>query len=102
MICGLVFLHLFELPGGMNDPKIGMSSFSYLIPEGINAWVHMAFMASVPFLSIISGYLFFRGDNFEYTSVFRKKFRTVMLPSWICCSLWFFLQSLFSPQRMEQ
>jgi fucose 4-O-acetylase-like acetyltransferase len=94
MICGLVFHHLFTLPGGVSHPRSGMSDFSFLVPEAINSWVHMAFMASVPLLSIISGYLFFRGGRFDYVAVLKKKFATVMLPSWLWCSIWLIFAAL--------
>lgn len=58
MVCGLVFHHVFELAGSGNFPRNGMLEYEYLLPSALNSLLHMAFMASVPLLSIVSGYLF--------------------------------------------
>lgn len=88
MVFGLVFNHLFRLPKDGIHPRDGLFEVNMLLPDAINSWVHMAFMASVPLLSIISGFLFFNDNKFNYSYVIKKKFKTVMLPSWTWCLLW--------------
>src|SRR5690606_17271902 len=75
MICGLAYHHLFEIPGSANSPRFNLANNVHFIPEFINAFFHMAFMAAVPVLSVITGYLFFRGGGrVDFRAKLQKRF----------------------------
>ena len=60
MIFGLVWHHLFEIPGSTHSPRVSLQGVTHFVPEMLNTYVHMAMMTAVPVLSVISGFLFFR------------------------------------------
>lgn len=88
MICGLVYHHLFEIPGSRNSPRMNLENAGHFIPEFINSFFHMAFMAAVPLLSVITGFLFFRKGSVDFPLQLKKRFFSVALPAWIWCALW--------------
>lgn len=88
MICGLVWHHLFEIPGSTHSPRISMQGVTHFVPELVNSFFHMAMMTAVPILSVVSGFLFFRRAEMDYPRLFRSRFRTVALSSWLWCALW--------------
>lgn len=88
MICGLVWHHLFEIPGSTHSPRLSLQGVEHVVPELVNSFVHMAMMAAVPMLSVISGFLFFRRAELDYPRLFRSRLRTVALASWSWCALW--------------
>jgi succinoglycan biosynthesis protein ExoH len=95
MICGLVWHHLFEIPGSMHSPRAIMQGVEHPVPETINAFFHMAMMTAVPMLSVISGFLFFRRSELRYLKMLGSRFRTVALPTWIWSALWLGLGLMF-------
>ncbi|MEY4640382.1 MAG: hypothetical protein RLZZ227_376 [Pseudomonadota bacterium] len=88
MICGLVYHHLFEIPGSDHSPRNNLENAAHFYPEFINAFFHMAFMAAVPVLSIISGYLFFCRPRLDYRAMLARRFFSVALPTWLWSALW--------------
>lgn len=88
MICGLTYHHLFEIPGSINSPRLNLAGHVHFLPEFINAFFHMAFMAAVPVLSVLSGYLFFRGGEVDFRAKLKRRFFSVALPAWLWCALW--------------
>lgn len=89
MICGLVWHHLFEIPGSTHSPRAILQGVTHFVPELINSFVHMAMMTAVPMLSVISGFLFFRRSEINYGRLIGSRFRTVALPTWLWSALWF-------------
>ena len=73
MICGLVFHHLFEIPGSTHSPRLSVEGVEHFVPEFINAFFHMAFMTAVPLLSVISGFLFFNRSRLDYRTLFVRR-----------------------------
>jgi hypothetical protein len=88
MICGLVWHHLFEIPGSTHSPRAIMQGVAHPVPEVLNAFFHMAMMTAVPMLSVISGFLFFRRTELNYLKMLGSRFRTVALPTWTWSALW--------------
>lgn len=88
MISGLVYHHLFEIPGSSLSPRLDLAASTHFLPEAINAFFHMAFMASVPLLSVISGYLFFRKPDLDFRRQLGRRVFTVALPTWLWSALW--------------
>lgn len=88
MICGLVFHHLFEIPGSSHSPRLSVEGVEHFVPEFINAFFHMAFMTAVPLLSVISGFLFFNRSRLDYTALFSRRFYSVALPAWLWSAFW--------------
>ena len=88
MICGLVFHHLFEIPGSTHSPRLSVEGVEYFAPEFINAFFHMAFMTAVPLLSVISGFLFFNRSQLDYRTLFARRFHSVALPTWLWSAFW--------------
>jgi hypothetical protein len=88
MIAGLVFHHMFHLPGSAYYPRNSFTQFSAFVPDLINGLVHMSFMAAVPALSVISGFLFFRRREISFERLLKKRFFSVALPSWIWSLFW--------------
>jgi hypothetical protein len=88
MICGLVFHHLFEIPGSTHSPRLNMAGTVHFVPELVNTFVHLAFMTAVPVLSIISGFLFFCRPVLDYRALFGSRLRSVALPTWIWSAFW--------------
>jgi hypothetical protein len=88
MITGLVFHHMFGLPDSAYYPRNPLTQFSALVPDLINGLAHMSFMAAVPALSVISGFLFFRRPEVSFGKLLKKRFFSVALPSWIWCLFW--------------
>ena len=88
MICGLVYHHLFEIPGSNHSPRLSMEASTAFVPEFINGFFHLAFMAAVPTLSVISGYLFFNRQTLNFRKQLVGRFYTVALPSWLWSALW--------------
>lgn len=89
MICGLVWHHLFEIPGSAHSPRLSMQNVTHFVPELLNSFVHMAMMTAVPVLSIVSGFLFFRRSELDYGHLLSSRLRTVALPTWLWSALWF-------------
>lgn len=88
MICGLVFHHLFEIPGSTHSPRLSIDGVEHFVPEFINAFFHMAFMTAVPLLSVISGFLFFHRPHIDYRDLYVRRFHSVALPSWLWSAFW--------------
>jgi surface polysaccharide O-acyltransferase-like enzyme len=88
MICGLVWHHLFELPGSAHSPRTPLQDATPFLPEFLNSFFHMAMMTAVPVLSVISGFLFFRRAELDYARVLTSRFRTVALPTWLWSAFW--------------
>jgi len=88
MILGLVYHHLFEIPGSSHSPRLNMAGVDHFVPEFLNSFTHMGFMAAVPLLSIISGYLFFHRPVINFRVLLVKRFHSVALPSWLWSALW--------------
>lgn len=89
MICGLVWHHMFELPGSTHSPRLSLQNVTHFVPELVNSFVHMAMMTAVPILSIVSGFLFFRRAELDYRRLLSTRLRTVALPTWLWSALWF-------------
>ena len=88
MIAGLTFHHMFEIPNSRFYPRDSLAEFSYFVPDLLNGFVHMAFMAAVPILSVISGFLLLRRPELDFARLLRKRFFSVAVPSWIWSGLW--------------
>lgn len=88
MICGLVYHHLFEIPGSDHSPRLSMEQAEVFVPEFINGFFHMAMMAAVPTLSVISGFLFFNRREIDFRKLLKGRFHSVAVPSWLWCALW--------------
>lgn len=88
MVCGLVFHHLFEIPGSSHSPRLNMENTTPFIPEFINSFFHMAFMTAVPLLSVISGYLFFHRPTINFRTLLSSRLFSIALPSWLWSALW--------------
>ena len=88
MICGLVWHHLFELPGSTHSPRTSMAGVDHFYPEFINSMSHMALMTAVPLLSVISGYLFFCRPTLDFSDLLLRRFHSVALPAWLWSALW--------------
>lgn len=91
MISGLVFHHVFTLPGSEFYPRGGIEIGSAHVADYLNGIIHWLTMAAVPCLSVISGYLFFKRDRVNYTDLLHRRITTVLLPSIAWTSFWFFL-----------
>jgi len=88
MILGLVYHHLFEIPGSGHSPRLALAGVEHFVPEFLNSFTHMTFMAAVPLLSTISGYLFFHRPVIDYGVLLRKRLHSVALPAWLWAALW--------------
>lgn len=88
MICGLVFHHLFEIPGSTHSPRLSVDGVEHFVPGFINAFFHMASMTAVPLLSVISGFLFFNRSRLDYANLFARRFNSVALPTWLWSAFW--------------
>ena len=91
MIVGLTFHHMFSIPGSAFFPRAPIQNYTHFVPDLINGFFHMAFMAAVPALSVISGFLFFRRARLDFVSLLKARFLTVALPAWLWASLWLLL-----------
>ncbi len=92
LVTGLVFLHYGRLPGMSNEPWDGFVSTAHPIATFANAYFYFFFLSSVPVLSAISGYLFFREADYSfafYKRRYRSRTRSVLLPmiSWNAIAL---------------
>jgi surface polysaccharide O-acyltransferase-like enzyme len=65
-----------------------MEGATVFVPEFINAFFHMALMAAVPTLSVISGFLFFNRSQLHFKTLLVRRFHSVALPSWIWSTFW--------------
>jgi succinoglycan biosynthesis protein ExoH len=88
MIAGLTYHHLFAIPGSAYYPRQPLEHYSHWAPDLVNGFVHLSFMAAVPALSVISGYLLFRRSELDFAWLLRKRFYSVALPSWLWSALW--------------
>jgi len=88
MISGLVFHHLFEIPGSTHSPRLSVENVEHFVPEFVNAFFHMAFMTAVPLLSVISGFLFFHRPQIDYVKLLSRRFYSVALPAWLWSAFW--------------
>ena len=88
MIVGLTFHHMFGIPGSDFFPRDSIQSYTHFVPDLINGFFHMAFMAAVPALSVISGFLFFRRSHLDFVRLLKGRFFTVALPSWLWAASW--------------
>lgn len=88
MICGLVFHHLFEIPGSTHSPRLSVDGVEHFVPGFINAFFHMATMTAVPLLSVISGFLFFNRARIDYMNLAVRRFHSVALPTWLWSAFW--------------
>jgi succinoglycan biosynthesis protein ExoH len=88
MICGLVFHHLFEIPGSTHSPRLSVEGVEHVVPGFINAFFHMATMTAVPLLSVISGFLFFNRAGLDYPNLYARRFHSVALPTWLWSAFW--------------
>lgn len=97
MIGGLVYHHLFEIPGSSHSPRLNMEKVVWFFPEFINSFFHMAFMTAVPLLSVISGYLFFCRPKIDFRDLLVQRLFSVAIPSWLWSGIWLiFAYSLYS------
>jgi len=94
MIVALVFHHVFSLPGSEFDPRNAIDPNTAHIADYLNSMIHWIAMASVPCLSVISGYLFFKRSRIAYLSLLHRRFFTVVLPSIAWTTFWFFFAYL--------
>lgn len=88
MIVGLTFHHMFSIPGSAFFPRDPIQNYTHFVPDLINGFFHMAFMAAVPALSVISGFLFFRRSHVDFVRLLKGRFFTVALPSWLWTAMW--------------
>ena len=88
MIVGLTFHHMFSIPGSAFFPRDSIQNYTHFVPDLINGFSHMAFMAAVPALSVISGFLFFRRPHLDFVRMLKGRLFTVALPSWLWAALW--------------
>jgi succinoglycan biosynthesis protein ExoH len=88
MIIGLTFHHMFQIPSSEYYPRDPIQTYSFFVPDLFNGFFHMAFMAAVPALSVISGYLFFRRRDLSFPQLLKARFFTVALPAWIWAAIW--------------
>ncbi len=88
MVMGLVFVHFGNFPGDDLDPFVGVVNAEYFVGSSINSFFTYFFLSSVPVLSLISGYLFsYRGVP-GYTTILKKKTKTLVLPAIAWTSFW--------------
>ncbi|WP_262268745.1 acyltransferase family protein [Microvirga yunnanensis] len=92
LVSGLVFLHYGRFPGYTHDPWEGLVPTDYPVSTFANSYLYFIFLSSVPLLSAISGYLFFREVDHSvafYLKRYRSRVRSVLLPmmSWNVISL---------------
>ena len=92
LVSGLVFLHYGRLPGSNYDHWDGVILTEHPIATFVNSYFYFFFLSSVPLLSAISGYLFFRDADYTvsfYTKRYRSRTRSVLLPmiSWNAIAL---------------
>lgn len=92
LVFGLVFLHYGRFPGYAHNPWEGLVPNDHPVATFTNSYFYFFFLSSVPLLSAISGYLFFReADNSTsfYLKRYRSRTRSVLLPmiSWNVISL---------------
>jgi hypothetical protein len=88
MIAGLTFHHMFSIPGSAFYPREPLRTYSHFVPDLMNGFVHLTFMAAVPALSVISGYLVFRRPELDFRELLRKRLYSVALPSWTWSAMW--------------
>lgn len=88
LVCGLVWHHLYELPGSFLPPRGEFFGAVHPVPEFLNTFVHMLFMAAVPVLSLLTGFLVYRHRSLGYGRQLKNYFQAIALPSWIWASLW--------------
>ena len=94
MIIGLVFHHVFTLPGSEFHPRHGIDPSAAYFADYLNGMIHWMTMAAVPCLSVISGYLFFKREKINYSDLLHRRITTVVLPSIAWTSFWFFFAYL--------
>ncbi|MBO1904813.1 acyltransferase [Microvirga sp. 3-52] len=92
LVFGLVFLHYGKFPGYSHDPWEGLILNDHPIATFTNSYFYFFFLSSVPLLSAISGYLFFREADYSasfFLRRYRSRTRSVLLPmiSWNAISL---------------
>jgi succinoglycan biosynthesis protein ExoH len=92
LVFGLVFLHYGKFPGYTYNPWEGMIHTDHPVATFTNAYFYFFFLSSVPLLSAISGYLFFRDADYSisfFLKRYRSRTRSVLLPmiSWNALSL---------------
>lgn len=88
MITLLVFHHLFEIPGSGFFPRSSLAFDDLDVASTLNSFVHWLGMSAVPGLSLISGFLFFIKGPPAFTSLLRRRFQTIVLPSIAWTTLW--------------
>lgn len=88
MIVGLIYHHLFKIPGSPFYPRDSFPFEGAQWPDAVNAFFHWATMAAVPALGLISGYLFFRSIGSGYAGLLVKRFRSTLVPMVLWCSVW--------------
>ncbi|UVF17614.1 acyltransferase [Microvirga terrae] len=92
LVFGLVFLHYGRFPGYDHNPWEGLVPTDHPVATFTNSYFYFLFLSSVPLLSAISGYLFFREVDHSaafYLKRYRSRTRSVLLPmmSWNVISL---------------
>ncbi len=88
LILGLVFLHFGSLPFSGIEPYAGVTLGEMVVPSTINSMLYYIFYTSVPFLSIISGYLFFVKPNISFVTSLTKRAKSILLPYIIWTIIW--------------
>lgn len=92
LVVGLVFLHYGAFPGTNLKPWDGISLDHYPVASSVNSFFYFFFLSSVPVLSAISGYLFFKETDYSaafYLRRYRSRVKSILLPmiSWNALAL---------------
>ena len=87
LVVGLVLLHYGSFPNSECLPSQGYICSRYPIATSVNSYMYFFFLSSVPTLSAISGYLFFKSADHSprfYLRRYRSRVRSILLPmiSW--------------------
>lgn len=97
MVIGLVFVHFGNFPNDNLNPFTGVVDAEFFYASSLNSFFTYFFLCSVPVLSMISGYLYSYKGVDSYSSMIKKKAKTLFFPSIAWTSLWLFVAfSLYS------
>lgn len=88
MVIGLVFVHFGIFPGDSLNPFSGVVDAQFFYASSLNSFFTYFFLCSVPVLSMISGYLYSYNGIDSYSSMIKKKIKTLILPSIAWTSFW--------------